>query len=56
MEEGNKKYVHTVNDTGCPMGRVLIAILDNYQTADGSIKVPEALHKYVGKEKIVPKS
>lgn len=54
-EQGNKKFVHTVNDTGCPMGRVLIAILDNYQTVDGSVNVPEVLQKYVGKEKISPR-
>lgn len=53
-ETGEKKYVHTVNDTGCPMGRVLIAILDNYQNADGSVTIPEILQEYVGKEKISP--
>lgn len=49
-QTGDKKYVHTVNDTGVAMGRMIIAILDNYQRADGSVKVPEALQKYVGKE------
>lgn len=52
-EDGNKKFVHTVNDTGCPMGRVLIAILDNYQNPDGSVTIPKVLQKYLGKEKIV---
>lgn len=51
-EDGHKKFVHTVNDTGCPMGRVLIAILDNCQNSDGSVTVPEVLQQYVGKEKI----
>lgn len=55
-ENGAKKYVHTVNDTGCPMGRVLIAILDNYQNRDSSVTIPEVLQKYIGKEKISPRS
>ncbi len=46
------RFVHTVNDTGCPMGRVIIAIIDNYQQKDGTIKVPEALQKYMGKKVI----
>ncbi len=51
-EKGTKKYVYTVNDTGCPMGRMLISILENYQNADGSVTVPEVLQDYVGKKKI----
>lgn len=51
-ETGAKKYVHTVNDTGVAMGRMLIAIIDNYQQADGTIKVPEALRKFMGKDYI----
>lgn len=43
------RYCHTVNDTGCAMGRMLIAILDNYQQPDGSVTVPEALRATVGK-------
>jgi len=49
---GEKKYCHTVNDTGVAMGRMLIAIIDNYQQADGSVKVPKILQSYVGKERI----
>lgn len=52
---GNKKYVNTVNDTGCPMGRMLISILDNYQNADGTVDVPEVLQDYVGKKVITSK-
>lgn len=51
----DKRFAHTVNDTGCPMGRVLIAILDNYQNADGSVTIPKVLQKYIGKEKITSK-
>lgn len=49
-ESGNKQFVHTVNDTGMPMGRMLIAIIDNYQQSDGSIKVPVVLRSFVGKD------
>jgi len=52
---GALKFAHTVNDTGCAMGRMLIAILDNYQQPDGSVKVPEALAAYMGKDRLVAK-
>jgi len=54
--EGTRRYVHNVNDTGCPIGRTIIAILDNYQQADGSVVVPEVLRKYVGKDVITRNS
>jgi seryl-tRNA synthetase len=46
------EFVHTLNGSGLAVPRVLIAILENYQQADGSVIVPEALRKYVGKELI----
>jgi seryl-tRNA synthetase len=46
-----KRYVHNVNDTGIA-SRVIIAILDNYQNADGTISVPQALQPFLGKDKI----
>lgn len=49
---GEKHLAHTVNDTGCPMGRILIAILENYQNPGGNVTVPEVLREYVGKEVI----
>jgi seryl-tRNA synthetase len=52
---GALKFAHTVNDTGCAMGRMLIAILDNYQQPDGSVKVPEALAAYLGKDRLTAK-
>jgi seryl-tRNA synthetase len=52
---GGPKFCHTVNDTGCAMGRMLIAIMDNYQQRDGSVAVPDALRPVVGKERIVPR-
>jgi seryl-tRNA synthetase len=51
---GGVRYCHTVNDTGCAMGRMLIAILDNYQQSDGSVMVPRALRVQVGKDALSP--
>jgi seryl-tRNA synthetase len=55
--EGSKKseYVHTLNGSGLAIGRTWLAILENYQQADGSVIVPEALRPYMGTERIVPK-
>ncbi len=48
--EGEKKprYVHTLNGSGVAVGRALIAVLENYQQADGSIVVPQALRPHLG--------
>ena len=46
------EFVHTVNGTVFAIGRILIAIIENYQQKDGSIKVPEALQKYLKFQKI----
>jgi len=51
-KEGKKNYVHTLNATAFAIGRMLIAIIENYQTEKGAIIVPEALRKYVGKSEI----
>ena len=53
-KKGDRQYVHTVNDTGCAMGRMLVAIMDNYQNEDGSVTVPEVLQDYCGKKVISP--
>ena len=48
-DKNNKlNFVYTLNGTAFAIGRTLIAIIENYQQKDGSIKVPEALQKYVG--------
>ena len=47
--DGDKKFVYMLNNTGLPSPRAFIAILENYQTADGKVMVPEVLQKYVGK-------
>ena len=41
-------FVHTLNGSGLAVGRTLVAILENYQQADGSVTIPEALKPYVG--------
>lgn len=50
------EYAHALNATALAMGRTLIAILENYQQEDGSVRVPEILQEYVGKKVIGPKN
>ncbi len=47
-KDGKNHYAHTLNGSGLAVGRTLIAILENYQQKDGSIKVPDALIPYMG--------
>ena len=48
-DENNKpQYVHTLNGSGLAIGRCFAAVIENYQQADGSIKIPEVLQKYTG--------
>ncbi|MBV9394748.1 MAG: serine--tRNA ligase [Methylobacteriaceae bacterium] len=42
------RFVHTLNGSGLPIGRTLIAVMENYQTPDGSVTVPEVLRPYMG--------
>lgn len=51
-EDGTTEFVHTLNGTAVVLSRFPIAILENYQNADGSITVPETLRKYMGKDVI----
>ncbi|MBU3957087.1 serine--tRNA ligase [Patescibacteria group bacterium] len=54
--EGNKTdFVHTLNGTAFAIGRMILAILENYQQKDGSVSVPKVLQKYTGIKKISPK-
>lgn len=46
-KDGGTEIIHTLNGTALAIGRTLIAIIENYQQKDGSIKVPEVLQKYV---------
>ncbi|MDZ4731229.1 MAG: serine--tRNA ligase [Xanthomonadales bacterium] len=47
-ETGKPDWVHTLNGSGLAVGRTLIAVMENYQQQDGSIRVPEALKPYMG--------
>ena len=44
---GKPEYVHTLNGSGLPTGRSLVAVIENYQQEDGSIKVPDVLVPYM---------
>jgi len=53
--QGKTELVHTLNGSGLAVGRTLVAVLENYQNADGSVTVPEVLRSYMnGLERIVP--
>jgi len=52
-DNGKKLYVYSLNGTAVPTPRALIALVENNQNEDGSINIPEALKKYISKEKII---
>jgi seryl-tRNA synthetase len=52
--QGKTEFVHTLNGSGLAVGRTWVAIVENYQQADGTVRVPEALIPYVGAERITP--
>ena len=47
-QQGKPELVHTLNGSGLAVGRTLVAVLENFQNADGSVTVPTALRPYVG--------
>ena len=47
-DKGRTAFVHTLNGSGIAVGRTVAAILENYQQADGTVKVPEKLIPYMG--------
>ncbi len=51
--QGKPELVHTLNGSGLAIGRTLVAIMENYQRADGGIDVPAALHPYMGGMKLI---
>jgi seryl-tRNA synthetase len=51
-ETGRPELVHTLNGSALAVGRTLVAVLENYQQADGSVVIPEALRPYMGAERI----
>jgi len=52
LETGKAEFVHTLNGSGLAVGRTVAAILENYQQADGSVVIPEALRPFMGVDKI----
>ena len=55
--EGKNKteFVHTLNGSGLAVGRTWVAIVENYQQADGSVVIPEALRSYMGTDRLTPR-
>ena len=53
--KGKTEFVHTLNGSGLAIGRTWLAILENYQQADGTVLVPEPLRPYMGAERLTPK-
>ena len=49
-EDGSLKFAHSLNNTAVAMPRVLTMIVENFQQEDGTVRVPDALVPYVGKE------
>jgi len=52
-ETGKLSYVHTLNGSGVAFARLIIAIVENYQTKEGFVEIPKALQPYMGGEKII---
>jgi seryl-tRNA synthetase len=52
---GKSEFVHTLNGSGLAVGRTWLAIVENYQQADGSVVIPEPLRKYIGTDRIPAK-
>jgi seryl-tRNA synthetase len=54
-EQGARpEFVHTLNGSGLALPRVIIAILENFQQADGSVDLPEVLWSYMGAQRLEP--
>ena len=51
--KGKAEHVHTLNGSGLAVGRTLIAILENYQQADGSVVIPEVLRSFLGGQEVI---
>ena len=52
-DTGKPELVHTLNGSGLAVGRTLVAVMENYQQADGSIRIPEALRPYLGGQELL---
>src|SRR6202167_4742980 len=53
-KSGKSEFVHTLNGSGLAVGRTWLAIVENYQQADGSVLIPEVLRSYLGTDRILP--
>lgn len=51
-DDGKMRYAHSLNCTAIPTPRILVSLIENFQQADGSVKIPEPLQKYFGKDTI----
>jgi seryl-tRNA synthetase len=51
--QGKPELVHTLNGSGVAVGRAMVAVLENHQQADGSVRVPAALRPYLGGAEIL---
>jgi len=52
-EAGKMHYAHSLNSTAIPTPRILVSLIENYQQADGSVKIPEVLQKYMGGKEFI---
>lgn len=52
-DTGKPELVHTLNGSGVAVGRALVAVMENHQTADGGVRVPEVLRRYVGGAEVI---
>jgi seryl-tRNA synthetase len=51
--EKETRFVHTLNGSGLAVGRTLVAVLENYQNADGSVRIPDVLQPYMGGQSVI---
>jgi len=54
--KGKTEFVHTLNGSGLAIGRTWVAVVENYQQADGSVLIPEALQPYMGTDRITARN
>jgi len=54
-DDGKLKYAHSLNNTAIASPRILVSLVENFQQADGSIKIPEALVPYMGGKTVISK-
>ncbi len=52
-DEGKMHYVHSLNSTAIPTPRILVSLIENYQQADGTVKIPEVLRRYMGDREFI---